>query len=793
MFSRSRHALRLGARAALVFALVGAAVGAVVGPARLEASPQQTPPAEPTYTFDLSGGSLADALAQFGRVTGWTITYDAAALADERTAWPVRGSLTARDALARLLQDTGASFTVTGEKTAIVKPLVFAIAGVDVTAEARSGYRAGSSRTLTKTDTPVRDVPQALSVVTRDAIVDQRMASLADVVRYVPGVTMGQGEGNRDQPTIRGNSGNGDLFVDGVRDDVEYLRDLYNVERVEIPKGPNAMIFGRAGGGGLINRVTRQASWSPVLEVLFQGGQYDNRRTEIDLGGGLSRKAAGRVMAMYENSDSYRQGFNVERQGVTATGTVLLGERGAVRTTLERFDDHRTADRGVPSFGGAPVSTDPSTFFGDPSVSYSDAGVNAANATLELRATGSVLVRSHVRFADYKKIYQNVFPGAVNAAGTQVAISAYNNRIWRKNIFNQTDVTGRLRTGAVSHTWLLGTEVGRQASDAFRNTGYFNNTATTVNVPVDAPTTTGTSVTFRQSATDADAHTTAVAWSLYAQDQVELSRHVQGVAGLRVDNFDLDYHNNRSGADLSRSDRVVSPRLGLVLKPIEPLSIYGSYSVSFLPSSGAQFTSLTVTTQTLEPEQFTNYEVGAKWDPRRDLSLTAGAYQLDRTNTSAPDRADPTHTVQTGSQRSRGIELSAAGRITPRWDVLVGYNFQKVEITSRTNAAQPGEEAALTPHHSVSVWNKVQLTPALGVGLGVLHQGEMFAGIDNVVTLPSFTRADAALFVRVTDRVQAQLNVENVFDEKYFSTAHSNNNITPGSPRQVVASLRLRP
>src|SRR6185312_13766673 len=151
--------------------------------------------------------------------------------------------------------------------------------------------------TVTKTDTPLLDVPQSVSVVTREAIADQAMASLADVVRYVPGVTMGQGEGNRDQPQFRGNNGNGDLFVDGVRDDVEYLRDLYNVERVEVPKGSNAMIFGRGAGGGLINRVSKQAGWTPVRELSVQGGSYDNRRATVDLDHALNHRVAGRLNA----------------------------------------------------------------------------------------------------------------------------------------------------------------------------------------------------------------------------------------------------------------------------------------------------------------------------------------------------------------------------------------------------------------------------------------------------------------------------------------------------------------
>jgi catecholate siderophore receptor len=746
---------------------------------------------EQVYTFDIAGGSLRDALATFSTLTGLTVTGDVEALAGSLTARAVSGRFTAEEALRRLVFGTGIGFTMTNATTATLHRQAVVLPGIRVVAEQSRGYRTDATRTGTKTETALRDVPQSISIVTRQTIADQKMAGMADVVRYVPGVAMGQGEGNRDQPTIRGISGTADFFVDGVRDDTEHLRDLYNVERVEVPKGSNALMFGRAAGAGLINRVSKQASWSPLQELLLQGGTHSNKRAELDVGRGLSDGVAGRLSAMYENSDSYRRGYNVQRWGITPTATFVLDQATVLRTAYEFFTDDRTADRGVPSFNGGPLETATSTFFGDPSVSFAEARVHALNGTIEHQTSFGLQIRNHMRYADYDKMYQNVFPGAVNAAGTEVSISAYNNQILRQNLFNQTDLTAALRTGPVRHVLLVGAEVGRQSSESFRNTGFFNNTSTSMTVPVSAPTTEGIPVTFRQSATDADAHTTATILSGYLQDQIEFAPQLLVVAGLRIDNFDLAYHNNRNDTDLSRSDQMVSPRLGLIVKPVAPVSLYGSYGVSFLPGSGAQFTALTVTTQTLEPEKFTTYEAGAKWDASPDLSFSAAVYQLDRTNTSAPDPADPTRTVQTGSQRSRGLELSAAGRVHSKWQTLLGYSYQEVEITSRTANAQPGQIPALTPKHSLSLWNRYDITPRVGLGLGVIHQDEMFAAIDNSVTLPSFTRADGALFFRLNDQLRAQLNVQNILDEKYFATAHSNNNITPGAPRSLIAVVTV--
>jgi catecholate siderophore receptor len=747
---------------------------------------------EQTYSFDIVAAPLTSALEAFRGVTGWTLNIEADAMAGAASSRAVRGRMTAAEALRQLLLGTGLGFARTGSRAATLERQVLVLPGIRVEVESNRGYQADLTRTATRTETLLRDVPQSLNVVTGSVIADLKMSGLADLVRYVPGATMGQGEGNRDQPTLRGQGSTADFYVDGVRDDTEYFRDLYNVERVEVVKGSNALVFGRAAGGGGINRVMKQASWNPVREVRIEAGTHDRRRGVADVGTALSDRLAGRVVALYENSNSYREGLNLERYGITPTATLVLGSGTALRGTYEFFQDQRTADRGVPSFNGVPLGTDPSLFFGDADASHSDARVHTLSGTFEHQLRSDVLLRNHTRVSDYRKFYQNVFPGAVNEAGTQVSINAYNSRSERTNVFNQTDITGSMRTGRIKHVWLAGAEIGRQSSDAFRNTGYFNDSQTSVIVPVTAPTTSGTPITFRQSATDADARTTALVLAGWVQDQIEFSPNLLAIAGLRLENFELDYHNDRDDSDLSRSDQLISPRLGLVIKPADRWSVYASYSVSHLPGSGNQFSSLSITTQTLEPEKFATLEAGVKWDAQPGLSLAAALYRLDRTNTSAPDPADPTHTIQTGAQRSRGLELSATGQITPAWQTLLGYSFQDVEITSRTTSAQIGQVPAASPRHTLSFWNRYQVMSGLGLGVGILHQDEMFAAIDNTVTLPAFTRFDGALFIRVSERMHAQINVENVFDERYFAAAHNNNNITPGSPRSVVAGVTIR-
>ena len=651
------------------------------------------------------------------------------------------------------------------------------------------GYGALRSRSATKTDALLRDVPQSVTVVGRSVIADQRMQGMADVVRYIPGVTMGQGEGNRDQATIRGNNTTSGFFVDGMRDDVQYFRDLYNVERVEALKGANALIFGRGVGGGALNRVTKSAQWTPTRELQLQGGSFGNRRSTLDVGAGVSERLALRLNGMYENSDLYRREVSVERYGINPTATLRLSPGTRVLASYERFKDDRTADRGIPSFQGAPLELgSPRTFFGDPSASWSDALVNAGTVTFEHTAGSGLTVRNRSVFADYDKFYQNIFPGAVNEAGTEVSISGYHAATDRRNLLNETEITYPLMAGGLRQILLGGVAVGRQVTDNFRRTAYFNGTATSVTAPLSDPTIEAP-VTFSQSATDADNHSRATTVSLYGQSQLFLSSQWQAILGARYERFEVEFWNRRNGEALSRTDDLVSPRAGLLYKPVEAVTFYGSYSVAALPSSGDQFSSLTATAETLEPEKFKNYELGAKWDVLDRISLAAAVYRLDRTNTTAPDPADPARTVQTGSQRTEGLELSVSGAITSDWQVIGGYTNQKAEVTSATTAAPEGATVALVPRNSFSLWNRYQVGAGLGFGLGLIYQDEMFAAIDNTVTLPSFVRFDAAAYYTVNRWVRLQANVENVFDREYFPTAHSNNNITPGSPRAVRVTV----
>jgi catecholate siderophore receptor len=655
---------------------------------------------------------------------------------------------------------------------------------VKIIGTAERGYDLKTTSTATKTDTLLRDTPQAITVVTKELMRDQAMQSMADVIRYVPGIVTAQGEGNRDTAVFRGNSSTGDFYIDGVRDDVQYYRDLYNIERVEALKGSNAMIFGRGGSGGVINRVTKQPEWSTIREGSLTLGSWRNRRATADVGQALNDTLAFRVNGMVEHSDSYRNGVRIERSGINPTLAIRAGANTSVVLGYEHFKDDRVADRGIPGFNGKPYDTDPSTFFGNAEQSPTWARVDAFSAVIDHDFGNGLSLRNRTRYADYDKFYQNVFASTVVRPDNKLNLAAYNNATQRTNLFNQTDLAFTLDAGGFKHKLATGLEFGRQVTDNLRNTGYFTSIGpNTTAFPVSASNPyTNAPITFRQSGTDADNHGKATTAAIYLQDQVELSRQWQAIVGLRYDRFKVDFLNNRNGVQSNATDTPVSPRVGLVYKPIEAVSVYGSYSRAFVPRAGDQLSSLTPDNKAFDPEKFTNLELGVKWDITPALSASAAVYQLDRTNVVVPDPADSTKSILIDGQRSKGVELGLTGNVTSHWSVMGGYAYQDATLTGGAIVAQ-------VPKHSLSLWNRYDFTPEFGAGLGVVYRDSIFAATTNAVTLPSFTRVDAALFYALSKNYRLQLNVENLFDKKYYASANSDSNITPGSPRAVRVTL----
>jgi len=664
----------------------------------------------------------------------------------------------------------------------------------------RPEYGAKSTSTATKTNTDILDIPQALTVISEKQIEDQAIRSVAELLTFVPGASPATGEGNRDTFTLRGNSSTADFFMDGVRDDVQYFRDFYNVDRVEILKGPNAMIFGRGGGGGVVNRVMKRPSFGNYREALTSTDNYGGIRLTGDVDHAVDADVAFRVNGLFENSDSFRRHVDLKRYGLNPTLALQAGDNTRIDVGYEYFHDRRTADRGVPSIAGEPLEGFDRTFFGDPDKSYAKADVNIARFGIEHEIADGLTIKNHTLFGDYDKFYQNIFPGGAVRAATatlpeRVPLGAYNNRNNRQNLFSQTDLVWENRLAGIDQTLLFGFEVGRQKTRNERMTGTLSGGGLLSDgtVPLSDPTVDVDAV-WAPIASDANNRTKATIGAIYLQDQIRPTDWLEIVAGLRFDSFKLHVDDLRPTVNqsFSRKDGLWSPRLGLVFKPNDRLSIYTSYSRSYLPQSGDQFSGLDINTSTLKPERFDNYEVGAKWEPVDGLLATAAVYRLDRSNTRVANPDGSGTFLLSGEQHSRGVELGLERSISARWQVSAGYAWQKAEVTSATAACASGDcEVPNVPRHSFSLWNRYDVSNAMGLGLGVIARSKTFASIGNQVTLPGYARVDAAAYYTVMRGVEAQINVENIFGADYFPMTNGDNNIAPGAPRSVKAQLRF--
>ncbi len=675
------------------------------------------------------------------------------------------------------------------------------------------GYRTVDTTSGTKTNTPILDVPQSISVVTSEQISDQSIRSIADLVHLFPGISAGQGEGHRDQITLRGNNSTADFFVDGLRDDVQYFRSFYNIERVEAHKGPNATIFGRGGGGGIINRITKGAL---VDQTLIAGeasiDTFGAWSVSSDVNVGIG-PAALRLNAFYETLNNHREAYEGDRYAVTPVIGLQIGEKIKLQLGYEYVKDSRVVDRGVPAAGilGTPAvgvlgnPTGPlrgfrDVFFGTEGVNQSEFEAHVVTFRTETELSDALKLSTQSLYGDYDKVYANVFSataiGGTIAAPT-LSFEAYRDPTKRKTTINQANLEWRANTGSIGHVILAGAEYTRQETANQRINGFFDGVALgqtssdrrrvngiALGNIISVPT-----ATFRAGAGNRSVETDLKQASAYVQDQISFGDSIDLIAGLRYDRLELGFTNVLTNTSFTRTDHLWSPRIGVVVKPAPQASVYASYTKSYLPQSGDQFLTLDASLATLAPEVFNNYEVGAKWDIKPDLSATVAVYRLDRANTRATVN---NITVLTGSQRSSGLEIGLTGRIVPALQTTFGYAYTKAEISDTTTAAPAGRKIGQVPRHQISLWNRYDVSDRLGLGLGIYHQAKSFTTISNVTELPAYTRIDAAVFFKLFEGIEAQINVENLTDATYFPVAHNDANISTGAPINARFTLKAR-
>jgi catecholate siderophore receptor len=637
-----------------------------------------------------------------------------------------------------------------------------------------------------KTPVPVLDVPQTVTIVTDDDIRSQGLREIGDIVRYTPGVNTSQGEGHRDAVVFRGVRSTADFYLDGVRDDVQYYRSLYNVEQVEILRGPNALLFGRGGTGGIINRVTKKA----VLGEMFGG--YDLGTDSFgaldfaaDYNVQTGDNSALRFNIHSDALENHRDHYDGTRFGMNPTVTIALSDKTTMDLSYEYADHERFIDRGIPTINNAPDESLSNIVFGDEDINVTtlEASIMRANVSHKFSETrkGNLAVQS----SSFEKMYRNLYASGYD--GTLVTMDGYLDPTERDNFIVSGNIVNEVVTGSVTHTILIGAELINTEN---KNHRYDTNWSTTdddnevfdISRPMDFSVNSAgvaTAVNFTNSLKSKSESDITVT-SLFVQDQMDLTDNVKVMIGGRLDSFDITVDDIKNGTSESRTDDRFSPRAGLIYKPQENVSLYMSYSESFLPRSGEQFKALSATSARLDPDVFESTELGIKWAMTDALSFTAAIFDSEQTRATYDN--DTGENSEIRGLRVDGIELELRGQVSDKLQLAVGYS-------SLEGTTSSGGVAREVPDHTFSLFAKYQVDENFGWALGVTQQGESHIKDNSTLILPEYTRFDFAAYWDISDDMILRLNVENLTDELYFPHSHSTHQASVGEPLNARVSL----
>ncbi len=654
-----------------------------------------------------------------------------------------------------------------------------------------------------KAPTPVIDVPQSLSLYSADEIILRGFTNIAQTVNYTPGVNNSQGEGHRDAVVFRGVRSTADFFIDGVRDDVQYYRPLYNLEQVEILRGPNALLFGRGGTGGVLNRVTKKG----VIGESFNTAQasvdtFGAFGFQIDSNFDAGETAAFRINAMYESLNNHRDFYDGDRFGINPTAKFLLGDNTTVDVSYEYIDHERFIDRGIPTGAdGRPVEAFEDIVFGDPEVNTTTLQAHLFRAAVQHEFSENLKGNFSAFYGDYDKFYGNFYASGYDQVNTpdRVTLDGYEDETQRKNLILSSNLVGEGVTGDIGHTVIAGVEYINTSSDQFRFNSFWNTTSDDNEVflierPLNLRGSVGVNAdgvaTINDFTADLndDTRVDIDVFSAYIQDQIEIADWLDVVVGGRYDRFEIEVFNVPANETRTRTDDRVSPRFGLIVKPQENVSIYASYSESFLPRSGEQFANINGNNNQLDPNTFTNLEAGIKWDIEDRISITAAIFEIEQSSPQVADN-DP-ETLDVIDSTIEGFEIQVTGQLTDFWFVSAGYSYLDGEQVNRSGPT--GLRPRELPENMFSIWNNFQVTEKFGLGIGMTYQDESFINNGNTAVLPSYTRFDAAAYYDVSDDIRLQVNVENLTDKLYFPNSHSTHQATVAPPLNARFAINAR-
>jgi catecholate siderophore receptor len=572
--------------------------------------------------------------------------------------------------------------------------------------------------------------------------------------------------------------------------------------QLEVLRGPNALLFGRGGTGGILNRVTKKAEiGSTFSQVTAYADSFGAGGLQGDLNVGLTDNMAFRLNAMAEGLDNHRDYFDGERTGVNPTLQVSLSKATRLDLSYEYVDHGRFIDRGIPTGAdGLPVQRFDRVVFGDPDVNVTELEAHIFLASLQHRFSDTAKAKVTAFYGDYDKFYQNFYAASYVEANSPdvVTLDGYVDTTQRENLILSANLIKEASFAMMSHRFLLGAEYVDTSSDQDRWNSHWSETSSDretfiVTRPMDIVGGVGINALGAQTVNDFtvdlndDTRVNIEVASVYLQDEMAITNYLDVVLGARFDQFEIDVFDVPASDSRSKRDEQVSPRLGLVLKPMENMSLYASYSESFLPRSGEQFANINGSKGELDADTFANTELGFKWDISPGLSFTAAFFEIEQESPQVADK-DPA-TLDVIKSQTDGFELQFEGQLTETWYMSAAYSYLDGEQMNR--AGSTGLRPRELPENMFSIWNFVQFTPKLGAGLGLTYQDESFINNSNTARLPSYTRVDAALYYEWSDKLRVQLNLENLGDTEYFPSSHSTHQATVGAPFNARLALTM--
>ncbi|MDF5706213.1 MAG: TonB-dependent siderophore receptor [Nostoc sp. S4] len=645
----------------------------------------------------------------------------------------------------------------------------------------QDGYRVPDATTATKTDTPLRDIPQSIQVIPRQIIEDQKATRLRDILQNVSGVTPGAGYQNSfDRVRIRGFTQE-TTFRDGIRDNFPST-DFANVERVEVLKGPASVLFGQTEPGGIVNIVTKQPLSDPYYNVDLDVGNYAFYRSALDLSGPLNtdKTLLYRLNVAYENAGSFRDFISSQNIFVAPVIAWKLSKNTDLNLFFEYNNRDYKPDRGVLAIGDRPGSVPIDRFFGEPSINQGTTTNYKFGYNLEHRFSQNWQLRQAFSTNIFKSDEIRVQIDELQADGRTATRDIANfGGTTDEDYRLQTDVIGNFKTGTISHKLLFGVDLNRytEVSDGFSNGPFasidvFN---PVYFVPITRPTT----PYIVQNFTDT--------FGFYLQDQVTIANNLKLLLGGRFDTVSILQKDLVAQSATNDNNSAFTPRVGIVYQPTPPVSLYASYAESFVPQYGRSRDN-----SAFVPERSKQYEVGVKgelFDGR--LAATLAAYHLTKSNVLTTDPIDSNFSIQVGEQTSKGIELDIVGQITPGWNVIATYGYTDARVT-RDNDLPVGNRLENVAENTASLWTTYELQQGkfkgLGFGLGLYYVGDRPGDFEQSFILPSYLRTDAALFYK-QNNWRVGLNFKNLFDTNYYLETQGREVVYPGAPFTVIGSV----